>query len=153
MSKKFHEGKKHGYIASGIFSNFNDLKKSKIDWYRHSIKKTLKSSDIFWANTKELLHSEYVIADLSTNDSSVYYELGIAWAINYVRDILKRNNKQAVELLEKYRITNKKIIGIVKDKEKITNKCILGGIEDQGQIVRDFDKVDEILKKINKENK
>ncbi len=168
MAKKFHEGKKHGYIAGGIFSESEIVQRIKegrllrentdIDWHNpiessFNDKSSLPAaSDVFWGATKEVLRSEYIIADLSNNDPGVCYELGVAWAVNYIRDILKRNNKPALELLEKYRITSKKIIGVASDTRLKTankykdylipcgmNQLIVGGILDQGQIVHKFE--------------
>lgn len=174
MSKKFVENKKYGYIAGAMFSEAEIAQRKKegkqlntktgINWYNpieapFNDKSTLPSaSDIFWGDTKEVLKSEYVIADLSNMDPGLCYELGIAWAVNYIRDILKRNNKQAADLLEKYRIRSKKIIAVASDiRQKTANKYedylvpyglnqyVVGGILDQGKIVHSFKEALEIL--------
>lgn len=187
MAKKFHEGKKHGYLAGGLFNEAEvnqRLKegrllreKTDVDWYNPieapiNDKANLPTaSDVFWGDTKEILRSEYIIADLTNNDPGVCYELGIAWAVNYIRDILKRNNKPALELLEKYRITSKKVIGVASDIRLKTahkykdflipygmNQYVVGGVLDQGQIVHKFEEAVELIaktepKKIDKKTK
>lgn len=172
--RKFKENKKYGYIAGGMFNEAEIAQRIKegrilkstttIDWYNpieapFNDKATLPTaSDIFWGDTKEVLRSEYIVADLTNNDPGVCYELGIAWAVNYIRDILKRNNKAALELLEKYRITSKKIVGVVSDIRVKTagqykdylipyglNQYVIGGVLDQGQIVHSFEEAAKIF--------
>ncbi len=180
MANKFQENKKRGYLAGSMFNEAEvaqRLKEGKllraetpdIQWYNpieapFNDKSTLPTSiDIFWGDTKEVLRSDYIIADLTNNDPGVCFELGIAWAVNYIRDILKRNNKPALELLEKYRIKSKKIVGVVSDIRVKTageykdylvpygiNQYVVGGILDQGKIVHKFE---EAIETINSKNK
>jgi nucleoside 2-deoxyribosyltransferase len=87
-------GKKCGYLAGALFNeaevNQRKLEGKKlreqttINWYNPieapiNDKATLPTaSDIFWGDTREVLKSDYVIADLTNNDVGTAYELGIA---------------------------------------------------------------------------
>lgn len=176
--RKFKENKQYGYIAGGIFNEAEvaqRLKEGKIlrtcteiDWYNPieqpiNDKSTLPTaSDIFWGDTKEVLRSKYIIADLTNNDTGTAYELGVAWAVNYIRDILKRNNKAAIELLDRYRITSKKVVGVVSDIRVKTagqykdylipygiNQYVVGGVLDQGEIFHTFEEAAKYIASIS----
>jgi acetylglutamate synthase len=106
------------------------------------------------------LQSDYIVADLTNNDVGVAYELGISWAVNYIRKILKDNNMtSAIELLDKKNIVNKNVIGVASDIRIKTahkyqginipyglNQYVVGGVLDQGVIVHSFDEVLKLIK-------
>lgn len=179
MASKFVENKNRGYLAGGLFNEAEvaqRLKEGKIlktetsiNWYNpieapiNDKSKLPTASDVFWGDTKEVLRSSYIIADLTNNDPGVCYELGIAWAVNYIRALLKRNNKEALALLDKFNITDKKIVGVASDIRIKTagkyvdylvpyglNQYVVGGVLDQGAVVHTFS---EAVKKINEKDK
>lgn len=170
-------GKKYGYIAGPLFNeaeiNQRKLEGKKlktstnINWYNpieapiNDKAKLPSASDVFWGDTKEVLRSNYIVADLTNNDVGVAYELGIAWTTNYIRKILKKNGlNKAVELLDKINVVDKNIIGVASDIRIKTagqyediyvpyglNQYVVGGVLDQGTIVNSIDEAIKIIKK------
>ncbi len=115
--------------------------------------------DIFIGDTKEVLKSDIVIADLSNNDPGVMFELGIAWALDYVSKTLDMPEIDSLEmarvLFEKCGVKNKEVHAVLSDirvgtanqysEEEIPfgyNQYVIGGIKHmQGKVHRKFDTV------------
>lgn len=168
---------KKGYIAGPLFNEaeINQRllegkllnKQTNIKWFNpieapiNDKAKLPSANDIFWGDTKAVLEADYIIADLTNNDVGVAYELGIAWAINYIKKLLSDGKQdKAIKFLEENNIANKNIIGVISDirlktsgeykKEFIPwgiNQYVVGGLLDDGKIVYSFQEALKILKK------
>ena len=114
--------------------------------------------DIFLGDTREVLKSDVIVADLSNNDVGVMAELAISWTINYIHK-LAAEGKSLDEILEEN--PKKKIIAHLSDIRKGTankyngnyipwgyNQYIIGMIENDGQIKENFAEVIEELKEL-----
>lgn len=101
-----------GYLAGSLFSEAevkqrllegNVLREETphIEWYNpieapcNDKSKLPTADDIFVGDTRELLASDYVIADLSNNDPGVMMELGIAWGVDYCAEVISNAFEEA----------------------------------------------------------
>ena len=118
-----------------------------------NIKENLPTAaDIFWGDTKEILKSDTVVADISNqSDPGTAAELGIVWACNYIHD-LATQGKQLFEILEIMK--RKRVITHLSDIRKSTanqyennyipwgcNQYLVGMVEDMGIIKNNFQEV------------
>lgn len=92
--------KPQGYIAGSLFNQADirqrlyegeELKENtNISWYNpieadcNNKEKLPTADDIFNMDTEKVLKSNYIVADISTNDVGVYQEVAIAWTVNYI---------------------------------------------------------------------
>lgn len=116
------------------------------------------SKDIFWGDTREILSSNIVVADLSNpSDLGLSCELGIIWNCNYLHYLAK----QGLTLEEILNIMKEKsLIAHLSDIRKGTahmykgnnipwgfNQFEIGLVEDTGVIKDNFT---EVLEELNK---
>lgn len=115
------------------------------------------AKDIFWGDTKEIMSSDIVVADISNPlDCGVQNELGMVWAFNQIH----RMSEDGLTLDEILKlIPNKKLIAHLSDIRKSTahnykgnyipvgfNQFEIGMIEDTGVIKDNFQQVLDELK-------
>lgn len=115
------------------------------------------SSDIFWGDTKEILMSDIVVADLSNQlDTGVIAEMGIVWTINYIHRLVEQGVSldQILNMFPK-----KKLIPHLSDIRKSTankysghftpfgyNQFVMGMVTDITDVKDNFNEVLEELK-------
>lgn len=113
--------------------------------------------DIFWGDTKEILKSDVVVADLSNvTDLGVACEMGIIWTCNYIHR-LAQDGYDFEEILDE--LKEKKLVAHLSDIRKGTahkykgnyipwgtNQFLLGCVEDVGVVKDNFSEVLEELK-------
>ncbi len=105
--------KKHIYLAGSLFSEAEIAQRLKegalikeilgddytlynpIEAPCNDKSKLPTADDIFVGDTRELLASDYVIADLSNNDPGVMMELGIAWGVDYCAEVISNALEEA----------------------------------------------------------
>lgn len=115
------------------------------------------SQDIFYGDTKEILDSDIVIADISNqSDLGVACELGIIWACNAINKLAETMPME--EILKVFK--PKTLITHLSDIRKGTanqykgnnipvgfNQFMIGLVEDIGIIKDNFSEVEQELKK------
>lgn len=175
-----------GYLAGSLFSEAEvnqrllegkKLRKAtpEIDWYNpieapcNDKSKLPTAEDIFLGDTKEILSSSYIIADLSNNDPGVMMELGIAWGLQYayhtISEILAREKvhlrteawydlfERGIKPRDVHAVLSDIRIGTAHNYKGIYipmsfNQFVIGGIEDMGgSIHSSFDEAVENLRK------
>lgn len=130
------------------------------------------SRDIFLQDTKKVLQSNIITADLDDNDMGVAMELGIAYGVNYIINFLENKiancienkesdkvDKLSLALLEiKSQMPYKTVYATSSDIRQDTkdeegrykswgqNQYVVGGIEEIGKIYRHFDEIIDELK-------
>ena len=111
------------------------------------------ASDIFWGDTKEILESDVVVADLSNQlDAGVIAEMGIVWTINYIHSLAE----QGITLDEILSIfPKKKLIPHLSDIRKSTANKYFGHFTPFGYnqfvmgMITDITDAEEVLKLIS----
>lgn len=113
--------------------------------------------DIFEGDTKEVLESDIVVADISNqSDPGVYAELGIIWACNFLHELAKNHDLGTIL----HTMKPKKVIAHLSDIRKGTanqyqgnhipvgfNQFVIGMIERMDGTIKDnFQEVLEELK-------
>lgn len=91
-------------------------------------------ADIFKHDTDAVLASDFVLADVTNEDSGVMFELGIAYQSN--KYIIAINSDIRLESANKYEVPSYSM-----------NHYVLGGIEENGVLVRSFKEAIEELKR------
>lgn len=122
------------------------------------------AKDIFWGDTKEIMSSDVVVADISNPlDCGVQNELGMVWAFNQIHRMAEEG-LTLDEILSM--IPKKKLVAHLSDIRKSTahnykenyipvgfNQFEIGMIEDTGVIKDNFqevlDELDIVKKQIN----
>lgn len=160
--------KKKGYIAGSLFNEaevsqrllegdlLREFTGTKIDWYNPIEQPCNEKSDlptamdIFKADTEAVIEADYIVADMTNNDTGVAMELGIAYGLQYAKAILDemfRNadpelRQQINYLANKHGIKNKNIYAVYSDIRMAnageyngvkvpygTNQYVVGGLE------------------------
>ena len=160
--------KKKGYIAGSLFNEaevsqrllegdlLREFTGTKIDWFNPIEQPCNEKSDlptamdIFNADTEAVIESDYIVADMTNNDTGVAMELGIAYGLQYAKAILDemfRNadpelRQQINYLANKLGIKNKNIYAVYSDIRMAnageyngvkvpygTNQYVVGGLE------------------------
>lgn len=110
------------------------------------------ASDIFWTDTKEVLSSDLIVADISNpSDLGVAAELGIAWACNHLHSLIEEG-KSLEEILSLMK--PKDVYCHLSDMRKDTAHCyrgnnvpwginqyLVGMVESTGVIKDEFDDI------------
>lgn len=120
------------------------------------------SQDIFLQDTREILSSDVITADLDDIDTGLAAELGIAYGVNYMRDMITEclgSDDVEKELRRILKIIPEKTVyATCSDIRQDTanengvykswghNLYVVGGIELMGKIFRHFDDVIEYIK-------
>lgn len=160
--------KKNGYLAGSLFNEaevsqrllegdlLREFTGHKINWFNPieqpvNDKADLPTAmDIFKADTEAVIAADYIVADMTNNDTGVAMELGIAYGLQYAKAILDemfRNadpelRQQINYLAHKHGIKNKSIYGVYSDIRMGnageydgvrvpygTNQYVVGGLE------------------------
>lgn len=166
---------KRGYLAGPLFNEAEVAQrikegkilkeKTNIDWYNpieapvNDKSKLPTAADIFALDTKMVLESDYIIADLSNNDVGVAYELGLVWLSNKIADIIDQHGDNALAEIKKI-VKRKNVVGVTSDIRIPTahhyqghlipyglNQYVIGGVLDQGNIVYKFEDTIKYIKK------
>lgn len=116
-----------GYIAGGLFSEAEQAQRIKeeellnkalpvYEWFNpltcnKANDKNLKptAENIFLGDTREIIASEIIVADLSNNDVGVAAELGIAYGLQYAYNALVEvlnKNSEKLSLTAWYELNN-----------------------------------------------
>ena len=92
---------KKGYIAGSLFNEaevsqrllegdlLREITGTKIDWFNPIEQPCNEKSDlptamdIFKVDTEAVIESDYIVADMTNNDTGVAMELGIAYGLQY----------------------------------------------------------------------
>ena len=179
---------KRGYIAGSLFSEaevkqrlhegkiLRERTGEKIEWFNpieapcNDKSKLPTAKDIFNGDTKAIINSDFMLADLSNNDPGVMMELGIAWGLAYA-------HQEVTRLLERYECSSEEILkdlnrSGIKERKIDTvlsdirigaahnykgfhipmsfNQYVVGGIESmRGKIHSSFEQsVEDIIKEV-----
>ena len=156
--------KSKGFISTSK-KNKKDLKlnqtklnqQTNIDWFsfldldKSKAPKTNLKNHMFWFETKKVIRCKHIIFDQTHQDLHTSYQMGLAFATNYLCTILKKNRlSNAIELLKKFGIEEKTMVSVVKNKtiiKKQNDDYINSAIFDETQCV---DSIDKAIKKIKK---
>mgnify|MGYP002507820038 CR=1 FL=1 len=97
----------NGYIAGPLFNEsevkqrmyegakLREVSKDKIEWYNpieapiNDKAKLPTAKDIFKGDTVKVLESDYIVCDITNNDTGVAMELGIAFGLKHACDAIK----------------------------------------------------------------
>lgn len=166
--------KKHIYNAGPLFTKGEirdrldeDLKLQSLEEYSffnpitapcNDKAKLPSAKDIFLGDTKEVLKSDVVIANLDHEDAGVMAELGMAWGLNYAYESIKElvdNGVIKADILNHitdFGVKPKELVAVAYDLREGTageydgihvpygrNQFVIGLIENMGEIVEDFD--------------
>lgn len=126
--------------------------------------------DIFINDTKKIIESDYIIAELDDEDSGVACEIGIAYGINYMREIIKMYKYSECSL----DVVIDRILSLVPEKDVIahlsdlrigtsgeyneryvpfgTNQYLLGCVEETGVVMSKFEDCANMVREIEQEN-
>lgn len=126
------------------------------------------AQDIFLQDTKKVIESDIITADLDDTDEGLAMELGIAYGINYLRgrvfkiflssenieqdllDLLKEvPHKYVVATYSDIRQDTKGEEGVYKSVSK--NQFLIGGVERMGHIYRHFEDTLHTYKELSNE--
>lgn len=115
------------------------------------------AKDIFLQDTKKVIESDIITADLDDNDEGLAMELGIAYGIKYMIDIMKSCNSKS-DIIDKLRfIPRKTVIATMNDIRQDTkgeegihksygkNQYVVGGVQEMGKIVRHREDINKEL--------
>lgn len=114
---------------------------------------------IFDHDTAKVIASDYIVAELDGEDPGVCMELGIAYGINYMLDLIATHGAETALRM----IPRKEVYAHLSDIRIATaghydgryvpkgnNQYVLGGIEEMGQVMSSFNDVAKLLEE--KEN-
>lgn len=117
--------------------------------------------DIFLQDTKKVIESDTIIADLDDVDTGLAMELGVAYGVNFVKELIEKCLESNVpesslrDVLDS--IPTKKIFATCSDIRQDStnengiykswghNQYVVGGIQEMGNIYRHFEDVLEAL--------
>lgn len=172
--------KKHIYLAGSLFSEAEVAQRLKegaaikrelsdTHTYFNPIEAPINDKaklptclDIFMGDTMQVLSSDVVIADLANEDAGVMMELGIAWALDYVAQLMDGMNlsEGQQDFLNECGIKRKSVHTVLSDIRLGTshlykadeipfgyNQYVIGGIKEmEGKVHSSFDSALQTIK-------
>lgn len=181
-----------GYIAGALFNEaevkqrryegekLREVTGDKVEWYNpieapiNDKSKLPTATDIFSLDTKKVIESDFIVADITNNDVGVAMELGIAYGLQYVAHLINKileeypqfkENEQLMSLVKflyNQGVKYKHIFAVCSDIRLTTageydgihvpyglNQYVIGGIESMpSTIVYSFESAVEEIERI-----